>query len=81
MRAIERKPRLQNGKLGQLEKKESFGLETDQEKIARLEAENANITFTLLGTEMELQSTQNSLKSAEEKQAALIFQLVEKGVI
>lgn len=51
-----------------------FGGETEGEKIARLESENANITFTLLQKELQIEELENS-------QAMLIFQLVEKGVV
>lgn len=51
-----------------------FGGETEKEKIARLESENASITFN---------QVQKDLKIAEleESQALLLFQLIEKGVL
>lgn len=51
-----------------------FGGETEQEKIARLESENANITFSLVQKDLKIMEL-------EETQALLLFQLIEKGVL
>lgn len=65
------KRRLPDGSFGDPVK--PFGGESDSEKVARLESENANITFTLLEKDTKIEELEAS-------QAMLLFQLLEKGV-
>lgn len=66
------KRRLPDGSFGDPVK--PFGGESDREKVARLEGENASITFTLLEKDLKLEELEAS-------QAMVLFQLIEKGVL
>ncbi|MET3657812.1 hypothetical protein [Sporosarcina psychrophila] len=72
MGGLVRRKRLQDGTFGDFEK--VFDGETPEEKIERLENENANITFALIEKDMKLNDVESS-------QAMLLFQLIEKGVL
>ena len=67
-----RRKRLADGSFGELEK--IFEGETQEEKIERLEGENAFLSFSLLEKDMKL-------SAVEESHAGLVFQLIEKGVL
>ena len=67
-----RRKRLPDGTLGPLE--DVFGEETPEEKMERLEKENAFLSFSLAERDMQIESIQ-------EQQAGLVFQLIEKGVL
>lgn len=64
---LEIKRRLPDGSFGDPVK--PFGGETDKEKIARLEAENANLTFSLLEKDIRLDMI-------ESVQAEMLLQLL-----
>lgn len=72
MGGLVRRKRLQDGTFGDFEK--VFDGESADEKVQRLEKENANITFALIEKDMKLNDVESS-------QAMLLFQLIEKGVL
>lgn len=66
--AIERRPRLKDGTLGAVEK---IGQgETVNEKVERLEAENASLTLDLLSKDLRLESI-------EAMQAEMLLQILQ----
>lgn len=69
---MERRKRLPDGSFGELEK--VFEGETVQERVDRLEAENADLIFASIEKDMRLEEL-------ERGQSDLVFTLVEKGVI
>ncbi|MBU5214342.1 hypothetical protein [Heyndrickxia oleronia] len=67
-----RRKRLQDGTFGELEK--VFKTETTDEKVERLEGENASLTLEIINKDLKLQSL-------EESQASLTLELLSKGVL
>lgn len=66
--AIERRPRLADGTLGAVEKLGKG--ETAQEKVERLEAENASLTLDLLTKDLRIEAV-------EALQAEMLLQLLQ----
>ncbi|KOS64616.1 hypothetical protein FJQ98_14040 [Lysinibacillus agricola] len=67
--SLEIKRRLPDGSFGEAVK--PFGGETDQEKIVRLEEENANLTFALLEKDLRIENI-------EAVQAEILLQLLKR---
>lgn len=57
MSALQRRKRLPDGTFGELEK--VFEGETADEKVARLEAENASLTLSLLEKDVRLETVES----------------------
>lgn len=70
--AIKRRKRLPDGSLGPLEKVNEG--ETKEEKIERLEAENAQLFYDSMMKDLKIEELTNS-------QAELLYQLMKKGVL
>lgn len=66
------RPRLPDGSLGPFEK--VFKGETPEEKMERLEEENANLVFANIEKDIRF-------AEIEEQQAGLLFELINKGVL